>query len=311
MLLNMDENFELSFPSCSYSGFNDSDIIDAGFYWNDESTLDLESFLQFDKDVAVESRGVSSTADMQVQHLCEQTEKLEVVNSMKQTKQKLEGEEAMNKYISSQKQKTTAYKDISDIKRFNKFFSEAGESREIIDIPPDDLNKLLANFFMGARRLDEKLYDPDTLLSLSRSLQRYLTENGSPIILRPDKEFTLARRTLAARRKELVKQGKDNKPNACRVLDDFEEQKLFSSKVFGKHNAKALQMTMWYLISLHFGFRGRDEARKLCWGDVKLEIDPHTSEEYLMWNVRRGSKCESGEEEEHLKNPSRKFPPKA
>ena len=50
--------------------------------------------------------------------------KLKVVNNMKQTKQKLEGEEAINKYISSQKPKTTAYKDTSDIKRFKKFFSE-------------------------------------------------------------------------------------------------------------------------------------------------------------------------------------------
>ena len=76
---------------------------------------------------------------------------------MKQTKQKLRGEEAINKYISSQKSTTTAYKDTSDIKRFKKFFSEAGESRETIDIPPDDLSKLLANFFMGARGLDGKL----------------------------------------------------------------------------------------------------------------------------------------------------------
>ena len=101
----MDENFKLSLPSSSCSSFNDSDIIDAGFYWNDESTMDLESFLQFDEDVAVEGLGDSSAADMHVQHLREQTEKLKVVNNMKQTKQKLEGEEAINKYISSQKHK--------------------------------------------------------------------------------------------------------------------------------------------------------------------------------------------------------------
>ena len=65
--------------------------------------MDLESFLQFDEDVAVEGLGDSSAADMHVQHLREQTEKLKVVNNMKQTTQKLEGEEAINKYISSQK----------------------------------------------------------------------------------------------------------------------------------------------------------------------------------------------------------------
>ena len=157
----MDENFNLSLPSSSYSSFNDRDIIDAGFHWNDENSLDLERFLQFDEDV--------------VQHLSEETEKLEVVNNMNQTKQKLESEEGLNKYISSQKPKATAYEDTSDIKRFKNFFSEAGESREITDIPPIDLNKFLANFFKGARRLDGKLDEPGTLSSLSRSLQRYLT----------------------------------------------------------------------------------------------------------------------------------------
>ena len=119
-------------------------------------------FYSLTKTLPLKGLGDSSAADMHVQHLREQTEKLKVVNNMKQTKQKLEGEEAINKYISSQKPKTTAYKDTSDIKRFKKFFSEAGENREIIDIPPDDLSKLLANFFMGARRLHGKLYEPDT-----------------------------------------------------------------------------------------------------------------------------------------------------
>ena len=70
---------------------------------------------------------------------------------MNQTKRKLENEEGINKYISSQKPKANVYKDISDIKRFKKCFSEAGQSGEIVDILPNDLNNLLASSFKGAR----------------------------------------------------------------------------------------------------------------------------------------------------------------
>ena len=223
----------------------------------------------------------------------------------------LENEEKVNEYIRLQKPKSTNYKESSDLKRLKNFFSEAGESREILNIPLEKLNTLLANFFMKAKRLDGKLYEPDSLSSFCRSLQRYLTENGSEIILKADKEFTLTRRALAARRKELVRLGKGNKPNACRALEVLEEEKLFKSGAFGVHDPVALQRTIWYLITLHFGYRGRDEARKLCWGDITLEENEGTGEEFLIWNVKRGSKCESGEKENHLANPSRKFPPKA
>ena len=73
----------MSLPSSSYSSFNDSDIIDAGFYWNDESKLDLERFLQFDEDA--EGLRVSSTTDMHVQHLREETEKLDMLKDMNHT----------------------------------------------------------------------------------------------------------------------------------------------------------------------------------------------------------------------------------
>ena len=33
--------------------------------------------------------------------------------------------------------------------------------------------------------------------------------------------------------------------------------------------AVALQRTVWWFLSLHFGFRAIDESRKLRWGDVQ------------------------------------------
>ena len=97
------------------------------------------------------------------------------------------------------------------------------------------------------------------------------------------KSFCNSREVLAAKRKNLVKQGRGNKPNACRKLTSEEKEKLFESGAFGCHNPEALQRTLWWFFSLNFGFRARDESWKLCSGDLELQIDPETGRESLVW----------------------------
>ena len=70
-------------------------------------------------------------------------------------------------------------------------------------------------------------------------------------------------------------------------------------------DAHTLQKTMWWLISLHFGFRARDEARKLQWGDVVLESDPERGE-CIVLICERGTKTRTGKEnqEKRFYNPT-------
>ena len=58
-------------------------------------------------------------------------------------------------------------------------------------------------------------------------------------------------------------------------------------------------------MSLHFGFRARDESRKLKWGDIKVDKDAK-GDEMLVWNKERGTKTRTGEK---AKDEKRKFPP--
>ena len=102
--------------------------------------------------------------------------------------------------------------------------------------------------------------------------------------------------------------GLGNKSNACRMITDKEEKELFESKAFRTEDPVVLQRTMWYFVSLHFGYRGREQASEQKWGDISLEVDQETKKEFLQWNIHRGSKCDSGEKETC---PSRKFAPRA
>ena len=140
---------------------------------------------------------------------------------------------------------------------------------------------------------------------LQRRIQRFLSVSGSNI-LRND-EFAFSQKVLEAKRKTLVVQGKGNHPNTTRSLTK-EEDKLFQSGAYGAKNPVALQRTVWWILSLHFGFRARNESCKLCWGDVSLQTDPiQDGCEMLVWLSERGTKTRKGEENGHR----RPFLPKA
>ena len=104
-----------------------------------------------------------------------------------------------------------------------------------------------------------------------------------------------SRKVLEAKRKNLVVQGKGNRPNATRSLTEEEEEKLFQSGTFGAANPVALQRTIWWILSLYFGFRAPDQSRKLCWGDVSLQKDPiQDGREMLVWLNDWGTKTRKG-----------------
>ena len=50
-----------------------------------------------------------------------------------------------------------------------------------------------------------------------------------------------------------------NKQTA-QAIDEDEEDALFKAEEFGDSNPVALQRTVWWFLSLHFGFRARDES---------------------------------------------------
>ena len=218
-------------------------------------------------------------------------------------------QEEIETFVKEQKSENTTKKTVSDMKTFQRYLSSISKGdKEILDLPADDLDHLLAKFFKDVRKINGDEYEPDTLSGFQRSIQRFLSDGKSPFNILEQKEFQMSRKVLAAKRKSLVqKAGKGNRPNATRSLTDEEEDKLFKSGQFGVSTPEALQRTMWWFLSLHFGFRARDESRKLRWGDVELQQDPvQDGREMLVWINERGTKTRKGQENGH----QRAFQPK-
>ena len=203
------------------------------------------------------------------------------------------------KFICQQQSKNTVNKTKGDVNNFRRFCLSENERRELLHIPAKDLNTILCKFFTTAVKQNGDQYEPDTLSSIQRSIQRKLQEIGSAHNVLKDNEFQRSREVLRAKRKSLVSQGKGNKPNATRALTADEEEKLFSVGYFGDNEPMTLQRTLWWVLSMHFGFRARDESHKLRWGDVQLTKDPETGNETLSWTTERGTQTRTGKENGH------------
>jgi len=81
-----------------------------------------------------------------------------------------------------------------------------------------------------------------------------------------------------------LKQGRGNKPDACRELTTEEEEKVFESGEFGCHNPEALQCTLWWFFFPSLWFPAKDESRKLCWDNLEFQNDPETDKEvWFVW----------------------------
>ena len=177
-------------------------------------------------------------------------------------------------FIEQQQARSTTEKTKSDLKIWGKFCHQRNEFRKIEAIPWVELNLLLCAFFKDVKKKNGDEYEPGTLTCLQRSIQRYLNTHGSQVNLIQSDEFKLSREVLSAKRKQLVlERGKGNRPQASREVTAVEEDKLFAEGEFGEQNPVALQRTVWWLLALHFGFRARDESRRLltrtramkCW----------------------------------------------
>ena len=103
-------------------------------------------------------------------------------------------------------------------------------SQTIESLPASELDHFLSIFFMNVRRKNNE-YEPATFSSFQRNIPRYLSGKKYPFNILKDNEFDKSRRVLAAKNKSLV-----NEHDSC------------TSK------------NVWWFLSLHLGFRARDES---------------------------------------------------
>ena len=130
------------------------------------------------------------------------------------------------------------------------------EQLESYDIP--ELNETLSQFLAELRKENGQDYKPDSLKVMQAALDRHLRSQNYPKSILRDTEFLTSRKVL--------KGGK--RPNKAKSLTKKEEQIPWENGQLGNQTPRSLINTMWWLLTMHFGFRGRQEHH-----DMMVEKD--------------------------------------
>ena len=131
-----------------------------------------------------------------------------------------ESQEATDDFINQQKSANTNKKTATDMNTLLRYMEANGMKNEKIEsLPASELDHLLSKFFLNARKKNGEEYEPATVSSFQRSIQRYLSEKKYPFNILKDNEFEKSRKVLAAKRKSLVHEhGKGTSKNCVVVF---------------------------------------------------------------------------------------------
>ena len=75
--------------------------------------------------------------------------------------------DALN-YIKNQRAVSTTRKTNSDIKKFVAFVRAKGDDRNLVDIPPSEMDTLVSQFIMQLKKPNGSPYEPDSITAIFR-----------------------------------------------------------------------------------------------------------------------------------------------
>ena len=157
-------------------------------------------------------------------------------------------------FIEQNRNKTTKKKTASDLIVFYRWAKTVKETKQLDEIQPQELDKLLAHFVLKVRKQNGDEFEPDKLTSLFRSIDRFLRERGKEYSILTDRQFSPARETLSSKRKQRCCAGKGQKPNKAAGLTEGEIQQLWTGEQLGDHSPQSLLRTIWFNNTMFFGW---------------------------------------------------------
>ena len=203
----------------------------------------------------------------------------------------------LDEFRSLQKNKETTRKTMSHLRLLTEYLKGKDEVRFIEEIEAEELDRYLGEFFVSVRK--EKpdgngstQYEPSSLRSMRASFERHLKEKEYGHCLMTSPAFHYSREMIAAKSKELKKQGKGNQASASDSLNDDEIDQLWEAGALGLTNPQSMIHTVWWNNTMLFGMRGVTEHYNLRWGGVTMKTSTD-GVSYLEHNERQ-SKMRSG-----------------
>ncbi len=118
-----------------------------------------------------------------------------------------DSQEEIDSFIRERKSLNTVKKTASDMNSFNRYLAEINKQYlNILHLPAQELDRLLSKFFKDIRKFNGEEYEPNTISSFERSIERFLSDNKSQFNILRDKKFEMSCQVLASKTKAFGKQ---------------------------------------------------------------------------------------------------------
>ena len=207
---------------------------------------------------------------------------------------------SVEEFIDGQENEDTKKKTKHDVALFQEFLVLKGETRQMDELTPQELNKFLSEFLLTVRKKeDNEEYELNSLRIFFASFEPHLKKKNYGLCLTKDVQFEQTQKGLQSKQRDLKRKGKGNKPNASASLSEEDIEVLYEKDLLGSSTAEALLNTVWFNNTIHFGLRGCKEHREMCWEDVKL-CQTSTGQELFEFNERE-TKTPSGNDPRNVR----------
>ena len=171
------------------------------------------------------------------------------------------------------------------VRRFESWYlQQPRQQAKLEEIPVQELDRVLQEFYCHVRKQNGDEYEPDSLRTMLAALDRHLSGRGCSYSIIKEREFKESRLVLNGKAIQLRENGKGKKSKKADPLTAEEEEILWNTGVLGGDNPKSLNHTVFYIISQHFGTRGRQEHHQIRVEHLRFVCNAQTGvTEFIEW----------------------------
>ena len=127
--------------------------------------------------------------------------------------------------------------------------------------------------FVSLKKKNGEDYEPTCLRGIICSCDRELRRKNYQQSITYGPRFAKVRDMLKMKQQQLKSNGKGNLPIKKDPLSSDDIEDLWRSNQLGAATPDITLQTLWIFTTIHFGLRGCQEHRDMCFGDVTLKRD--------------------------------------
>lgn len=187
-------------------------------------------------------------------------------------------------------------RNIGDIKTFKDWLVLHCplETREIYNLPPEDLDNYLALFYSSAKRRNGTDFSASSLHFYQSSIERYLKDHSYEYSVVKGLEFRASQEALKLKQQHLSQKEREGEWSILENLTDEDVENLRKKGILSKRNPQGFLHLMFTNAIRGFGASTHSQSQGLYWGQLVLRKEEGELE-YLEWKDDLSVELNAGE----------------